>query len=317
MGRRRTNRVSGFNVYEYGLINDRVFMDYYIRLKNLACNMFEWSGLPKGDGETTIGIDERFLEKKLFENGFILYFKDEMLGDIVLPCTIAGRLNIYDIPTVRHAFADNGYNTTRGEKDSVLIFNNYEHYPTALTIQLFALRLYEIERAINTNIQNQKTPYVWLCEQSEITTVQNAYREIQENKPYMIFNRKNKIFEDGIQKIDLTVPYHADELYEMKRKTLNECYEFLGVLTTQNEKAERKIQSEVMSDNGIALANRYSMLNARREAAEKINRMFGTNIEVNFRQQIDTFNTGAFSTTEYPPLIATPVGGDEDVKIYG
>ena len=39
------------------------------------------------------------------------------------------------------------------------------------------------------------------------------------------------------------------------------------------------------------------MLNSRRQAAEKINKMFGTNIKVNFRQEFETFNEDMDTTT--------------------
>mgnify|MGYP000576745455 FL=1 len=45
------------------------------------------------------------------------------------------------------------------------------------------------------------------------------------------------------------------------------------------------------------MAQRYIMLNSRRQAAEKINKMFGTNIKVNFRQEFETFNEDMDTTT--------------------
>ena len=35
------------------------------------------------------------------------------------------------------------------------------------------------------------------------------------------------------------------------------------------------------------MANRYSRLQARQEAVEKVNRMFGTNIEVGIKEEIE------------------------------
>ena len=44
------------------------------------------------------------------------------------------------------------------------------------------------------------------------------------------------------------------------------------------------ISDEVLRNQGGTIASRYSRLEARREAAEQINDMFGLNIEVDFRE---------------------------------
>ena len=92
---------------------------------------------------------------------------------------------------------------------------------------------------------------------------------------------------------------------ELKKQIWNEAMTFLGVENGSTEKAERLIQSEVMSNLGGGQAQKNVMLNARREAAEKINKMFGTNIEVDFRQQLATFNVESDSTTANAPLEGT------------
>ena len=44
------------------------------------------------------------------------------------------------------------------------------------------------------------------------------------------------------------------------------------------------ISDEVLRNQGGTIASRYSRLNARRQSADQINKMFGLNIEVNFRE---------------------------------
>ena len=43
------------------------------------------------------------------------------------------------------------------------------------------------------------------------------------------------------------------------------------------------------------------MLNARRQAAKQINKMFGTDIKVNFRQEFSGLNLEMPTTTDYIP----------------
>ena len=56
-----------------------------------------------------------------------------------------------------------------------------------------------------------------------------------------------------------------------------------GVTSTTIQKKERMIKDEVAQANAGSISNRFSRLQTRKEAAEKINAMFGTNITVDYR----------------------------------
>jgi hypothetical protein len=244
-----------------------------------AINMFEWRNLPPT-------VDERFLELTLYEKGYCLYFNDEVVGNLALTCTIGGMLDVYRIPTERRAFAVNGYNKICTSQDSVLIFNNYLHTPTILTIELFARRLYEIERTIDVNVKAQKTPTLVLASEQQRLTMKNLYMQYDGNEPF-IFGDKDMEF-DGIKCLKTDAPYVADKLQVLKHQIWNEALTFCGIENSNQDKKERLVADEVGSNYGNIEAQRNVMLNARRQAADKINRMFGTNIEVGFRSSLNT-----------------------------
>lgn len=50
------------------------------------------------------------------------------------------------------------------------------------------------------------------------------------------------------------------------------------------------ITDEVQRNQGGTIASRYSRLEARREAVDKINRMFGTDISVDYREDLQITN---------------------------
>ena len=88
---------------------------------------------------------------------------------------------------------------------------------------------------------------------------------------------------------DLTVlrtdaPFNAPGLYDLKVKIMNEYLTYLGISNINVQKKERMISDEVMRNMGGTIASRYSRLNARRQACEQINRMFGLNIDCQFRE---------------------------------
>lgn len=260
-------------------LNNKTYIDYYNRLMELALNVFEWENLPPS-------VDERFLELTLYEMGYCLYFNDEIIGNLALTCTIGGQLDVYRIPVLRRAYAVNGYNKMCSTKDSVLIFNNYLHTPTQLTIELFARRLYEIERAIDVNVKAQKTPTLILSSEQQRLTMQNLYMQYDGNEPF-IFGDKNMDIE-GIKSLKTDAPFVADKLENLKHQIWNDALTFCGIENSNQDKKERLVSDEVGSNYGNIEAQRNVMLNARKQAVKKINAMFGTNIDVHFRSNLAT-----------------------------
>lgn len=265
--------------WESAELNNKTYIDYYNRLKELCLNQFEWVNLPPT-------VDERFIELTLFDMGYCLYFNDEVIGNLALTCTIGGQLDVYRIPTMRTAYAANGYNKQCTSKNSILIFNNYLHTPTELTIQLYARRLYEIERAIDVNVKAQKTPVLILSTEQQRLTLKNLYMQYDGNEPF-IFGDKNLDI-DGIKSLKTDAPFVADKLEVLKHGIWNEALTFCGIENANQDKRERMLSSEVAGNSGNIEAQRNIMLNSRQQAVEKINKMFGTNIEVRYRSNLPT-----------------------------
>lgn len=262
--------------WESAALNDKTYLDYYYRLTELAINMFEWKNLPPS-------VDERFLELTLYSTGMAIFFEDEVLSYLALTTTIGGNLDVYRIPTIRRAYATNGYNRELNNENSVLIFNNFLRQPSMLAIELYARRLYEIERTIDVNVKAQKTPVLIQGTEQQRLTLKNLYMQYDGNEPF-IFGDKNLDLQ-GVKAISTQAPYVADKLEILKRQIWGEALTYLGIENANTEKRERLITDEVTSNLGSVEAQRYTKLNARRQAAKKINEMFGLNIEVDFRAQ--------------------------------
>ena len=254
--------------------NGATFNQYYNRLTELAISMFEWKNLP----ET---VDPRFLELCLFGDGMAIFFKDEVAGYVALQCMIGGRLNLYRIPTERTAYSQNGYHKKLDETNSVIIFNNYLHTNSWLDINNFSNRLYNLDRIIDVNANAQKTPLLIKCNENERLTLKNLYKEYDGNAP-IIYGSK-ELNTQGFTVLTTGAPYVCDKIYTLKSEIWNEALTYLGISNTNTIKKERMITDEVMRNMGGVIASRYSRLEMRRQACEEINRMFGLNIEVNYR----------------------------------
>lgn len=263
-------------------MNNRNYILYYNRLMELAISMFEWKNLPPQDGDKP-GVDERFLELTLFADGQAVFFKDEVMGYLALQCLINGKLNVYRIPISRRAYAVNGFQKELNEKDSVLIYNNYLRTNSMCDIEMYAKRLYNMDRIIDVNVNAQKTPILIACDETEKLTMENLYAQYDGNKPF-IFGRKGMSSSQPLSAITTGAPYVADKIYTLKSMIWNEALTYLGISNTNITKRERLITDEVQRNMGGIIASRHSRLEMRRKAAKEINAMFGLNIEVDYRE---------------------------------
>lgn len=264
------------------LQNQRTYLQYVNRLTELSISMFDWKNLP----ET---IDARFLELALFNDGMAVFFKDEVMGYLGLQVMIGGTLDVYRIPITRTAFAQNGYQMKLDQSNSVIIFNNMLHTNSILDVQEMSKRLYEIQRTIDVNVIQQKTPKIITCTENQRLVMKNLYAQYMGNEPF-IFGDKNLDL-SGIKTFDTTSPYVADKLYDLKTQYWNEALTYLGISNVNTVKKERMITDEVQRNLGGTIASRYSRLFMRQQACEQINKMFGLNISVDYREDMQVLDT--------------------------
>ena len=264
------------------LQNQRTYLQYVNRLTELSISMFDWKNLPST-------IDARFLELALFNDGMAVFFKDEVMGYLGLQVMIGGALDVYRIPITRTAFAQNGYQMKLDHSNSVIIFNNMLHTNSILDVQEISKRLYEIQRTIDVNVIQQKTPKIITCTENQRLVMKNLYAQYMGNEPF-IFGDKNLDL-SGIKTLDTTSPYVADKLYELKTQYWNEALTYLGISNVNTVKKERMITDEVQRNLGGTIASRYSRLFMRQQACEQINKMFGLNISVDYREDMQVLDT--------------------------
>ena len=264
------------NFSESAWRNNGSYGFYLEKLTELAISMFEWKNLPKE-------IDPRFLELTLFTDGQAVWFKDDELDKyLALQVIINGRLDVYRVPIDRRAFAVNGYQRKLNIDNSVIIYNNYLRTNSYKMCVMYAKKLYNLDRIIDVNANAQKTPVLIRVDESQRLTALNAYKEWDGNQPVLYGDK-------GLDPNMLTVlktdaPYVSDKIYQLKTQYWNEALTHLGISNLNIQKKERLVSDEVVRSQGGTIASRYSRLQARREACDKINEMFGLNISVDYRE---------------------------------
>ena len=301
MGKRAKYR-QNYKFIDSALVNDLTFTDYLNRFKKVALSVFEWVNLPKS-------MNAQWLEKCLYYNGMATLLKDKNYGFINTNCCSNGKLNIYGLPTNLNCYSFE-YQTNRklytglmtelteAQKEArefyecILVQNNWDRTPTAGSMELFALRLYEAERTADVNIKSQKTPVMVLVDEEQRLLMENLYSQYDGNRPF-IFGDKKQLGSDVLRAIKTDAPFIADKIMDYKKEIWNEALTFLGINNIMVDKKERLITDEANSNNELINLNLQSYLAPRQEACKQFNEKFGftgTDKEISVRVRSDLHN---------------------------
>lgn len=275
------------------ILNDMTENDYLMRMKKIVTSMFEWVNLPDT-------CNERYLEQCLYYDGQAALLYDNDYGFINTRACDSGYINIYGLPTLLNCWSYS-YNTTRNlyvpnsgegkDGECILVLNSQDRMPTAATIGLFAFRLANLQRAIDTNINVTRSSLLLTCDQRSEHSIRKLYEQFDGNTP-VIYGDKNSLTPDAIRAIKTDAPFLVTELNDAKREVWNEFLTFIGV-SNLSEKRERLITSEADSNNELVNLNLQSFLIPRQQACKEFNEKYGltgTDKEISVRVRSDLYN---------------------------
>lgn len=292
-------------VYEKGLprkavwqsadMNERQFMFYYDWLVQLSCSRFQWQGLPDT-------IDRRFFELVINSQGLAVFFFENENYDqfFATQATPSGTINMYREPTRYQAYGAGAFNyqlqaathaTRAGEHNGICvpIWNNYTRTPTTFALELYARRLSNIDRAIDTNLAAQKMPIFVTCSEEQRLTVTETVKQWQGNEPVII---GDGMAMRGVELgyISSGVDYITDKLLKDKMTIWCEIMSFLGINNNNIVKGERVQAAEVQSNDSQIDKSALMALDTRRWACEDINRIYGLNVWVDLATDYSSLN---------------------------
>lgn len=285
-------------------INNLTYIDYLNRLKLIATSLFTWKGLDEVAG---FGAS-RFLELVLYENGRACFVKDNEKGYLALRVNPSDKLNVYMLPEKVLAWSL-GYNKNYLFDDVIYIMNNNLEIPTNQSLQLFAYRLYETERTIDTNLIAQKTPVLIEGDTKTILTLKNVYMQYSGNTPF-IFGNKQFDISNKLNVLKTDAPYLIDKLEDHKHEIWNEALTYLGINNANTDKKERLITSEVESNDDLINYYLNCFYKTRKDACDRINNKYNLNIEISLNKEIlDLLNLNENDIINYEE-------GEDDGKVY-
>lgn len=260
--------------------NNNTYLDYYDRLKLLATSLFEYEGLDDAFGFGAA----RFLENALFEKGRASFIKDNEMGLMVTNVNPSDKLNIYNLPTRVNCWSI-GYNKDYALDDIVYCMNNEMQKPTSATVELFAYRLYDVQRTMEVNLNAQRTPVLIEGDDKSILTLQNAYMQYSGNNP-VLFGNKNYDLQNKVNVLKTDAPYLLDKLALYKHEIWNECMTFLGINNANTDKNQVVLTPEINANNELVDYYLNCFYSTRERAIKEVNEKFGTNINIKINKNL-------------------------------
>lgn len=313
------------DVISADILNNFTFIDFFDRLKRVATSIFKWKNLP----ET---MNERWLELCLFYKGMAGILRHDNYGIINTEASWSGNIDIYGLPTLVYCYSTSFFSEQRVRydgkvsieelskiygiqndnlKEAILVMNNIDMQPTFIAMELFAYRLYKVQRTIDINLDLIKKPFIIGCNEQDKLSMQKFMMDV-ENNQNMIFATADFDPSNSIKIFDLNVNNHIEELENEKRAILSEALTTLGVNSILVDKAERLISDEGKKDNEFINYNLQYYWKQRKEACEQFNKLFKPEKEIevvlnsdinniikqeftDYKSQIDDFEGGGFN----------------------
>ena len=273
------------NFWQSADYNQRVYLKHLEWIEALAINRFKWVNLPDT-------CNSRFLEQTLLKSGIATIAHDKATPDIWLSLMVTGLndLNMYGEPINWRAQGLNG--KTMFDVDwtnGAIIYDNNSFTNPWNSIQLFARKLTHIERTEDVNLTHQQTPWVFTAPEEKKLELVNLLKQVAGGEPAVIGN--HRLMENiHYEVLSTNTPFIGNELAIAKENCKREIWQFLGIQHLAMEKGDRLIEAEVKANAAPTTIKRLDALDARRRAADYLNKEFGLNIEVVFNDDIDSYN---------------------------
>ena len=257
------------------VINDNIERETVRLTKHyqmLALNRYRWENLPNG-------IESRYIEQMLYDNGECAMFDHPDLGLCILRSSSRENLNIYGEPTKLSLTGFNEHRTVMMD-DCVRIMNNDLALPTLPNIVYYAKRMAEIDDIIMQNLRQQRVPYLFATDENNAFSMKSLYDRMYQGEAAIFIDKEMLKGEpENIMVIPTTAPYLVDKLQIQKQEMERELLTFLGINNTL-EKKERLIVDETNSNNQFIKMASDIGFKQRQLACEQMNQMFGLNVRV-------------------------------------
>ena len=264
------------------------FFSYYIELLNKAINVFEWKNVPDN-------IDTDTLETILFRCGDVAFFK---YNDTfyISHGNQSGELTYNFTPEkylVSNPYIEKGKNFNLSpDIDSVIIYNTPADKFISLKssfneiIKRTAGILSDNLSSLNCLQINTRVQTIVTADNSNVAkSAEMKLKDLYDGKPYSVIT-SNLASNINIDDKSNANSKNIADLIDLNNYEYAQYLHNLGIESNENNKKSRMIVDELKDNNYECLHNLHILLDSRKKAVEKINRLFNLNISVDIKPHL-------------------------------
>lgn len=272
----------GCDAFEYmkNKTQNRVrYATYSNLLFNTMLDMFEWQNLPDT-------IPKRFLENILHTTGevFISRINNKLIAS---HGTLSGEVDEYGLGTECIAVCPRGEAGGKRGKDIAYGINNDSATPDML-IYWIAHLLAECDKSITLNViysRLLKIPKV--SSDKDKAMFEEILKKVMDGEPKAFASSDSLDLElgAGTETFELTDANKIDKLPYLTQffeDCLKRFYNFYGQPMQNQNKRAQSISDEIHGQDSVSFILPMQMLKCRQALCEEVNRIFGTDISVDF-----------------------------------
>ncbi len=254
---------------------DAMIRNVIVTMLSKTVKMFKYNGLPD-----TVKVKD--LETQLQVGGFAIW-KDVDGKLYTFLGGLGGEPNPYYLPT-KAVVANPAlrYNATLTiDEDCVVMLNDYYYQGLMPLYNKYGGLLVEAETSLKYAILNARVPALIQADNDgTYKSAEEFFQKIKDGKQYGIISSKE--FFDGIRSQDFYKQAYIKDLIESIQYIKGSWYNEVGLNAAFNMKREAINEAEATLNEEILFPTIDMMLECRKDALEKVNTMFGTNISVEF-----------------------------------
>lgn len=264
------------------------FFSYYIELLNKAINVFEWKNVPDN-------IDTDTLETILFRCGDVAFFKyndtfyishGNQSGEMTYNFTPENYL-------VSNPYIEKGKNFNLSpDIDSVIIYNTPADKYISLKssfneiIKRTAGILSDNLSSLNCLQINTRVQTIVTADNSNVAkSAEMKLKDLYDGKPYSVIT-SNLASNINIDDKSNANSKNIADLIDLNNYEYAQYLHALGIESNENNKKSRMIVDELKDNNYECLHNLHILLDSRKKAVEKINRLFNLDISVDIKPHL-------------------------------
>lgn len=247
---------------------------HYLKdIASVKVSMFKYKGI-----ENIPNLTSEILETIILFNNFLCFYNHPALGIILCRWITTAPFNEYLRPKFVNLIAINGMSiaTNVPYEDIILVRDNSMDIIPFITMIEYIRKVEKCDTAVFKALNVATLPLLVAGTKKLANQLNIIAKKLDAPEAFIVGDDQ---LLDQIKAFDIDVKVNPLDIYELKTKYKNECIASLGIYTIEQKK-ERKIVSEVSSQNEYTDSIYMDMRNVRKKFVEDLNSKFGLSIEL-------------------------------------